>query len=90
MCLTKLPIESMFKLLSVIYLQNIMHCDILFLVVKTNGFGTMYCCPGIKILEPTDTVISCILTLPDGGLPNGTKLSIFCQISIMFCSFFKR
>ena len=34
-----------------------------------------YCCSGIYLLETSNLVINCIITVPDCGLPNGTKLS---------------
>ena len=36
-----------------------------------------YCCSGIYLLETSNSVINCIITVPDCGLPNGTKLSNF-------------
>ena len=34
-----------------------------------------YCCSGIQLLETSNFVINCVITVPDCGLPNGTKLS---------------
>ena len=36
-----------------------------------------YCCSGIYLLETSNSVINCIITVPDCGLPNGTKLTNF-------------
>ena len=78
MCLTKIP-YGIFKLLSVICFQN--------MCIVTSNFRRKnrriallsnrlcYCCSGIYLLETSNLVINCIITVPDCGLPNGTKLS---------------
>ena len=40
-----------------------------------------YCCSGIYILETSNSVINCIITVLDCGLPSGTKLSNFMYLS---------
>ena len=64
-CLTKIPPQSMFKLLLVIYFQNMCIMEINALPCFLTGYGT--------VLETTN--ITCIMPLPDGGLLNGTKLT---------------
>ena len=82
MCLTKIPTHGIFKLLLVIYFQNmcIVTCD--FFLENISALLCFllrfrYCCSGIKLLEKSNSVINCIMTVPDCDLPKGAKLSKF-------------
>ena len=62
------------------------HCDKRFSVEKNKGSALLsrrfgYCYSGVLLLETANSVITCLVTVPDCGLPNGTKLSYF----INFC-----
>ena len=48
-----------------------------------NGFG-------IALLETSNSVINCIITEPECGLPNGKKNIKFHKLLLMFCTLFKR
>ena len=81
MCLTKIPTYGISKLLSGIYFQNmcIVTCDFR---RKNRHIALLskrlwYCCSGIYLLETSNSVINCIITVPDYGLPNGTNLTDF-------------
>ena len=50
-----------------------------------NGFW--YCCYGIYILETSNSVTNCIITVPDCGLQNGTQLSCFMNYSLCSAHF---
>ena len=84
-CLTKIPTYGIFKLLSGIYFQNmcIVTCDFrrknrrIALLFKR----LWYCNSRIYLLEASNSVINYIITVPDCGLPNGTKLSNFVNYS---------
>ena len=69
-----------------------MHCDIRFLV---EDFSTFFCIldgfgiavPVFSYLETSNSVINFIITAPDCGLPNGTRISNFmnyCECSAQF------
>ena len=45
---------------------NVMYCYL-------NGFDIFY--TSIQLLDTPNSVIICLITVPDCGLPNGTKLS---------------
>ena len=56
-----------------------MHCDMQVLVVKINAFpcilnGDCIAVPELTLLELTNSINACIITLPNVGLQNGTKL----------------
>ena len=73
----------MFKILPVV------HCDMRFSSRKNKRISLFserlwYCCIVIYLLVTTNTVITCIMALPDGGLHDRTKLSNF-----MKCTIFK-
>ena len=85
MCLTKIPTYGIFKLLLGIYFQNvcIVTCDF---GRKNRRIALLskqlwYCCSGIYLLETPNSVINCIITVTDCGLPNCTKLSNFMSYS---------
>ena len=80
-CLAKIPTQTMFKLLPIIFFKicSLRH-PIFSRKNKRNALlysRFWFCCPGFKLLETPNSVITCILTLPGGDLPNGTTLSNF-------------
>ena len=56
---------------------NYVHCDMRFLSVKINTLPCFLNSLGIAVrylaIRNTNSTITLIMTLPDGGLPNGTK-----------------
>ena len=84
-CLTQIPTYDIFKLLSVIFFQNmwIVTCNFRH---KTRCIALLskrfwYCCSAIYLLETSNTVINCIITVPDCGLLYVTKLTNFMNYS---------
>ena len=85
MCVTKIPLYGIYKLLSFIYFQNM--CS------ETGDFRRKnwhivllsirfwYCCSGIYLLETSNSVIKCIIIVPDCDLSNVTKFSNFMDYS---------
>ena len=67
--MTKIPTCGNFKVLSGIY------CDMRILDVKIGALLCFLNGSGIYLLETSNSVINCKFTVPDCGLPNGTKLS---------------
>ena len=63
-----------------IFPKNV-HCDMIFLDVKMGALRFWYCCSGIYILETFNSVINCIIIVPNCGLPKVTKLYNFMNYS---------
>ena len=79
MCLTKIPKYGIFKLLVVIFFSKYVHCDMRFLVENISalfcfldGLGMLF---QYSVIRNIQLGHHCIMTVPDCGLPNGTKLS---------------
>ena len=84
-CLTKIPTNGIFKLLSGI---NFQICALWHAIFRRKNRRIAlllkrlwYCNSRIYLLETSNSVINCIITVPDCGLPNGTKLSNFANYS---------
>ena len=74
MCLAEILTHGIFKLLPAIYFQNMCICDMRFLVEKNSA---LFCFLDGLVIKTSNSVINCIKTVPDCGLPNGTKFSNF-------------